>query len=228
MIIQKPKVMVPLNQFNENILLKLERYARVCYKSENQISSLDNEKFIEKLINSGHESVIEHEKITVLFIVDRGISHEIVRHRIASYSQESTRYCNYSKGRFGAELTFIEPFSLIGTNAYGPWQEACLTSEKCYFDILKLNCSPQEARAVLPNSLKTEIVVTYNLREWRHFFKLRSSSTAHPQMRQVAIPLLKVFQDYLPIIFNDIKYDINFPFEHFAEVVMTDCVFGEL
>lgn len=220
--------MVPRDQFNEGMLLKLERYARVCYKSENQISSLDNEKFIEKLINSGHESVIEHEKVTVLFIIDRGISHEIVRHRIASYSQESTRYCNYSKGRFGSELTFIEPFFLIDTKAYESWKEACLTSEKCYFDILKLNCTPQEARAVLPNSLKTEIVVTYNLREWRHFFKLRTSSNAHPQMRQVTIPLLKVFQNNLPSVFNDIMYDVNFPHQHFAEVVMTNDVLREL
>lgn len=222
MIITKPKVLVPNDQFSNKLIAKLGRYARVCYKSEDKLCIKDSNQFIENLINSGHESVIEHEKVTVLFIVDRGISHEIVRHRIASYSQESTRYCNYSKGKFGSQITVIEPFFFLDTDSYEAWKEACSLSEKYYFKLLSLSCSPQEARSVLPNSLKTEIVVTFNLREWRHFFKLRCSSNAHPQMRQVTIPLLKLFQTKLPALFKNISYDANFPESAYGELKITD------
>lgn len=222
MIIISPRVLVPNDQFNEKLVAKLERYARVCYKSEDRIFMQDSNQFIENLINSGHESVIEHEKVTVLFIVDRGISHEIVRHRIASYSQESTRYCNYSKGKFESQITVIEPFFLKGKDSYKIWEDACLESEKYYFKLLESSCSPQEARSILPNSLKTEIVVTYNLREWRHFFRLRCSSKAHPQMRQVAIPLLKLFQSKYPSLFRNITYDTDFPESEYGEVKVID------
>jgi len=190
-------VLIPINQIDNSKVEKIDRYTRVCYKSEDKINSSGSTNFVKSIISRGHESVIEHEKVTVLFITDRGISHEIVRHRIGSYSQESTRYCNYSKERFGNEITVIEPFYLLGKKSYNFWKESCLFAENNYLNMLNNGCTPQEARSILPNSLKTEIVVTYNLREWRHFFRLRCSSNAHPQMRQITIPLLLLFKEKL-------------------------------
>lgn len=225
MIIEKPKVMVPQNELDPTILKRLERYGRVCYKSEDKMKSGSNSNLLQSILARGHESVVEHEKITVLFVVDRGISHEIVRHRIAAYSQESTRYCNYSKDRFGCEITVIEPFFFSGKDGYRCWEEACQVAEKNYMALLDKGFSPQEARSVLPNSLKTEIVVTYNLREWRHFFRLRCAYAAHPQMRQVSIPLLLLFKKRLPLLFEDITYDQNFSKEYYAQVVITNDMF---
>lgn len=191
------------------ILKQLELIGRVCYKSENKISqdSADSAKeFIKRIIESGHESVIEHYCITVKFICDRGVSHEIVRHRLASYSQESTRYCNYAKDKFGEEITFIKPcFWDEKSDEYKLWENSMQLIEKSYLQLIKKGAKPEEARSILPNSLKTEIVVTMNLREWRHFFKLRTSKRAHPQMRELTIPLLNEFQSKLPIIFDDIN-----------------------
>ena len=134
------------------------------------------------------------------------LNHEIVRHRLASYCQESTRYCNYSKGDFNSEITVIEPCYLNkGTFAYDEWKEACCRAESAYFNLLNWGLSPQEARAVLPNSLKTEVVMTANVREWRHFLKLRCSKAAHPQMREVATLLLKTLKEKVPVCFDDIE-----------------------
>ena len=137
--------------------------------------------------------------------LDRGVSHEIVRHRMASYCQESTRYCNYGKGKFGEEITVIEPcFLEPGSRAYDYWRDACEGVEIRYFDMLAEGCTPQEARSVLPNSLKTEVVMTANIREWRHFLKLRCSPAAHPQMREVALILLDKVHWLIPVCFDDI------------------------
>ncbi|MEN6461822.1 MAG: FAD-dependent thymidylate synthase [Syntrophomonas sp.] len=227
MIIQKPQVLIPEIALEESVIKRLERYARTCYKSEDKMENTLNPNFLKNLLTRGHESIIEHEKATVLFIIDRGISHEIVRHRIAAYSQESTRYCRYSQDKFGNEITVIEPYFYVDNKeTYGYWQEACLCAEKNYMALLKSGSSAQEARSILPNSLKTEIVVTYNLREWRHFFRLRCDTAAHPQMRQVAIPLLLLFQEKMPVLFKDIAYDTSFPREHYAEIIITDDVFN--
>lgn len=189
----------------EEILKNIERFGRVCYKSESNITEDSANPFISRIIKSGHESVIEHEKISVKIICDRGVSHEIVRHRIASYSQESTRYCNYIKDKFGNELTFIKPvFWAEGSPEYKIWLSSMENIENTYMQLIKLGTRPEQARAVLPNSLKTEIIVTMNLREWRHFFKLRTSNRAHPQMREISIPLLQEFKVLLPCIFDDI------------------------
>ena len=162
--------------------------------------------FVSNILKSGHESVIEHEKVSLRFICDRGVSHEIVRHRIASYSQESTRYCNYCKDKFGKEITVIRPlFWKDDSKEYQIWYEAMLYSEQVYHALIQLGASPQEARSILPNSLKTEIVVTMNLREWRHFFKLRTAANAHPQMREIACMALAKFKQEIPIIFDDIN-----------------------
>ncbi len=188
------------------ILKKIERAGRICYKSEDRITDDSAIKFVKKILASKHESVIEHEKITVTITCDRAISLEIVRHRIASYSQESTRYCNYSKNKFSNEITVIEPCFWDASSAMmEDWKKAMLHAEQTYFGLLEKGASPQEARSVLPNSLKTEIVVTYNLREWRHFLKLRTSKAAHPQMREITFKLLKEFQEKIPVIFDDIQ-----------------------
>lgn len=189
-----------------DILKKIEQAGRVCYKSEDLITEDSAIKFAKNIIGRGHEAVLEHYSFTVKFIVDRGVSHEIVRHRVASYCQESTRYCNYSKDKFGNEITVIKPcFWDEGSNLFVDWKSAMRMSEAHYFELLAQGATPQEARTVLPNSLKTEVVMTANIREWRHFFKLRTASAAHPQMREVAIPLLKECQEKIPVLFDDIE-----------------------
>ncbi len=188
------------------ILQKLERCGRVCYKSEDKITEGSAEKFIGMILKSGHESVLEHEKLTVKFICDRGVTHEIVRHRIASYSQESTRYCNYSKDKFGNELTFIRPcFWADDSKEYAVWKQAMEEIEKTYVKLISLGAKPEEARSILPNSLKTEIVCTMNLREWRHFFRLRTAERAHPQIREISVALLDELKKRIPVIFDDIN-----------------------
>ncbi len=191
----------------DEILRKIEKIGRVCYKSEDKITGQSSERFVENIIKSGHESVIEHEKISVRIICDRGVSHEIVRHRIASYSQESTRYCNYYKDKFGKELTVIKPiFWDESSEEYKLWYKTMQNIEDSYNKMIEMGAKPQEARSILPNSLKTEIVVSMNLREWRHFFKLRTSIKAHPQMREVACGLLDELKKRIPVIFDDIMY----------------------
>jgi len=187
----------------EELLGNLERIGRVCYKSEDKITKESAEKFITHLLSMGHESVIEHENISARIICDRGVSHEIVRHRLASYSQESTRYVNYNK----KDVEFIKPcFWNVEESLYNYniWENFIKHSAEIYIKLIENGCSPQEARSVLPNSLKTELVMTCNLREWRHFLKLRCSKKAHPQMREIALKLLNELYKYAPIIFQDI------------------------
>lgn len=191
----------------DSIIRHIEQCGRVCYKSESKITEDSAEKFVAGIIKRGHEAVLERQNITVRFVCDRGVSHEIVRHRLASYCQESTRYCNYSKGDFGSEITVIRPCYLLeGKPGYDLWRNACQKAETAYFDLLDYGCTPQEARAVLPNSLKTEVIMTANLREWRHFLKLRTDNAAHPQMRQLARPLLCTMQERVPVVFDDIAW----------------------
>jgi thymidylate synthase (FAD) len=194
----------------EKMLRNIERYARTCYQSEPKSDSFEDTKiFLKKLLyEKKHDSVFEHEKITVKFICDRGVSHEIVRHRIASYSQESTRYCNYANDKFGNEITVIEPCFWHNMQSdgdkYTAWLQAMKNAEDSYFALINMGALPQEARSVLPNSLKTEIVCTFNIREWRHFFRLRTAISAHPQMREITIPLYNEFKKQIPILFDDI------------------------
>lgn len=212
MIIQRPAVEVLRADSYGEMLRQIERIGRVCYKSEDKIGEGTAEKFIRGIIRRGHESVIEHESITVKFICDRGVTHEIVRHRIASYSQESTRYCNYVKEKFGGQIACIDlttGFCYDLNNEtdrqkYDVWQKAMESAEQSYFRLIELGATPQEARSVLPNSLKTELVVTMNLREWRHFFRLRADAAAHPQCREVAVMLLERFAGDYPVFFEDL------------------------
>lgn len=201
----KPKFIIESEVNGTEILKLIEKAGRTAYKSEDLINDESSLSFVNMIVKREHFSVIEHFNITVRIICDRGITHEIVRHRLASYTQESTRYCNYSKGKFGSEITVIKPcFWSENDKRYIVWKEAMLFSEKSYNKLIELGSSPQEARSVLPNSLKTEIVMTMNLREWLHFFKLRTSDAAHPQMKEIAKPLLKEFQKLIPFIFENV------------------------
>lgn len=182
----------------KQILKRIEHAGRTCYKSEDRITDESAKAFVRMLIQRGHESVLEHESITVRFVCDRGISHEIVRHRLASYSQESQRYVRYN-----GDIEFINP-RMPNAKAYEAWQELCERAEETYKELLSYGVQPQQARAVLPNSTKTEVVMTANLREWRHFLKLRTSTAAHPQMRELTVPLLHELQEWIHVIFDDI------------------------
>lgn len=187
------------------ILKNIERAGRTCYKSEANITDDSAKKFVRGLIKRGHFSVVEHEKISVRIICDRGITHEIVRHRLASYSQESTRYVNYKDGICVIKPSFWskeEEFK-SSLNKFKIWEDAMRDAEKWYRLLIDAGAKPEEARAVLPNSLKTEIVVTMNLREWRHFFHLRCSKYAHPQIREVSMMILSAFQKEIPVVFDD-------------------------
>jgi thymidylate synthase (FAD) len=197
------EILSPINR--EVILSSIELAGRNCYKSENKIKDGSAGEFVRMVIGRGHESVLEHEKVTVRFVCDRGVSHEIVRHRLASFSQESTRYCNYGKN---GEITFIQPcwFDQASEESKKDWEESMAFAEQKYLKLLGEGWTPQWARSVLPNSLKTDIIVTSNMREWRTIFKLRCSNVAHPQMRELMIPLFEEFKRELPELFEDIKF----------------------
>lgn len=187
------------------ILKHIELCGRVCYKSEDKITDDSAERFVRMLIKHGHESVLEHYNVTFRFVCDRGVSHELVRHRIQSVSQESTRYCNY--GHAG-EIAVIAPCRLSeGTVPYALWEQSCKQAEKAYMNLLASGVKPETARSVLPTSLKTEVICTMNLRELRHFLRLRTSKAAHPDMRLLATTLLAVLKAKIPVVFEDIPTD---------------------
>ena len=198
------------------VLDTIEKVGRTCYKSEHLITEDSAEGFVRRLIQRGHEAMIEHGSVTMRFINDRGISHEEVRHRIASFGQESTRYCNYSKDKFDGEVTYIDiergmeldatvsklPFE-VKLAIIHEWMVACLDAERHYMRMLELGATPQIARSVLNNSTKTELCITMNFREWRHFIRLRNDPTAHPQMREVAQQALDMLYEKYPVFFEE-------------------------
>lgn len=218
------EILTPISEGGIDELKHIERIGRVCYKSEGKITE-DGEsakKFVKMLISRGHEAMIEHSMLSVKFIVDRGVSHELVRHRIASFAQESTRYVNYSLDKFDNKINVIDIAGGIQLDTkmkhidadtiaaiIDEWYQAVEDAERHYMKMIELGATPQIARSVLSNSTKTEITITANYRSWRNFFKLRVPLTAHPQMREVAIPLLKDVQNKLPIIFDDIEVDAD-------------------
>lgn len=196
----KPSIEILSKESYEDMLEIIELAGRTCYKSEDNITDDSAERFIKSLMDKKHKSVLEHAKVTIRVICDRGVTHEIVRHRMASYSQESTRYCNYSKDKFGNEITVIKPCFLDeNTEKYDLWLKTCENCEKAYFEMLNMGMTPQEARDILPNSLKTEIVMTLNISSWRNFLELRNSKAAHPQMREVASMIYDEFEQKYPI-----------------------------
>lgn len=200
-----------LTKFDGNELKNLEIIGRTCYKSTDKIEEGSAERFIRALINRNHDAMLEHMEISVKFICDRGISHEIVRHRMASFAQESTRYCNYSNDKFGNELTFIKPYFFDDEN-YILWVNVMKEVEKTYLTMIGNGVKPEEARSILPSSIKTELIMTANLREWRHFFKLRAlgiTGRPHPQMTEITIPLLKELNEKIPVVFEDLIEALN-------------------
>lgn len=224
----KYEILTDISEGGIKELQQIERVARVCYKSEDKITP-DGEsakKLVGFLVKQGHEAMLEHSQLSVLFTCDRGVANELVRHRIASFAQESTRYCNYSKEKFGGELSFIWPsyipdepkenaikaassteeFIKLETDyqIHHAWYWACDDAEKRYKILIANGLRPEQARCVLPLCLKTEIVVTANYREWRNIFKLRTPVAAHPQMRELMCPLLKELQSKIPVVFDDI------------------------
>ena len=216
----KVEILNKENINGEEILRTIEQVARTCYKSENNITEQSAKNMVKNLIARGHEAMIEFVDITVKFTCDRGVTHEIVRHRVASYAQESTRYCNYSKDKFDNQITYIDIHKGIMLDSkmknydiekidkiIEEWEQSCIDAEKHYLNMLELGATPQIARSVLNNSTKTEINVKMNLREWRHFFKLRADKPAHPQMREVCLELLKQFKELIPIVFDDLIFD---------------------
>ena len=206
MKIIEPKVELVNAPDYATLLSTVEHAGRTCYKSEDKITDGSAEKFVRNILKRGHEAVIEHASLTVRFTCDRGVSHEIVRHRLAAYCQESTRYCNYSKDGFGGEITVIKPMSFdCSDSPYRIWKRSCENAETAYFDLLNEGCTPQEARSVLPNSLKTEVVMTADMREWRHFIRLRCAPAAHPDMRVVAGLLYDLLKSTYPVFFEDIE-----------------------
>ena len=204
----KYEILTDISKSGVKELQQIERVARVCYKSEDKIvpDGSSAKKLVGFLVKQGHEAMLEHSQLSVLFTCDRGVANELVRHRIASFAQESTRYCNYSKDKFGGEIQVIMPMFI--KNADEPtritWTESMYAVEKQYMQLLEHGFRPEQARCVLPLCLKTEIVVTANLREWRNIFKLRTPVAAHPQMRELMCPLLKELQKKIPVIFDDI------------------------
>jgi thymidylate synthase (FAD) len=219
MLLVRPSYEILTSVSFVDVLRMIETAGRTCYKSEDKITEDSAAEFVRRMVRSGHHSVIEHYNLTVRFMCDRGVTHELVRHRLASYSQESTRYCDYS----GGHVAFVIPpwvnieegeytekqyprvtNDAIITCAEGEWFYSMLDSEASYKRLREAGWKPQEARSVLPNSLKTEIVVTANLREWRHILKLRTSKAAHPQIREVMLPLLDKLYYVLWELFEDI------------------------
>jgi len=204
-----PYVEVWRQKKGKDILKDIEMAGRTCYKSEKKITNNSSEEFINNIMKRGHESVIEHGNISVRIVCDRGVSHEIVRHRLFSYSQESTRYVNYNN-----VIEFVKPcFWNNDGIKQEVWESQMEHCASAYHTLIEEGATPQEARSVLPNSLKTEMVMTGNLRNWRHFLKLRCSPKAHPQMREVALMVLKQMHEYIPVIFDDLaeQYLTNTP-----------------
>lgn len=203
----KVEILTVISEGGVKELKLIELAGRTAYKSEDNISDdiSSAKRFINMIVKLGHESVLEHSLLTVRFTCDRGVSHEIVRHRMAAYTQESTRYCNYASGKFGREITFIAPSTLKKDSIeYFEWYQACDEAEKNYIACMQLNMKPEQARAVLPMSVKTEVVMSANYREWRHFLKLRCAKTAHPDIRKLALELLCELQLRIPVVFDDI------------------------
>ena len=221
----KYEIQTPISEGGIEELKLIEKVARTCYKSEDKITD-DGEsakKIVSNLLNVGHEAMLEHSFLSVRFWIDRAIATEVVRHRLFSFAQESTRYVNYSKEKYGNEINVIDITPCIDNDPkmknvdsdslgglYVEWLNAMKDAEEHYMNMIAYGASPQTARSVLPNSTKTELNVSGNYREWRHFFKLRCDKAAHPQVREVAIPLLKELQRRIPIIFDDILVDEDF------------------
>jgi len=204
MKIVKPSYQILTELDGKSILQQIEVIARTCYKSEDKITETSGIALVKNLIKRGHEAMIEHGPlISIRFIANRGFTHEIVRMRLASFAQESTRYCNYSKGKFDGNVTFCMPEYIIDKDQF---KKHCEKAETAYLNMIEEGYPAQIARDILPIGVKAEIVVSTNIREWRHILKLRTDNASHPIMHELMRPLLKDLQNKVPILFDDITY----------------------
>ena len=201
------------------IMKNLERACRTCYRSEGLITDDSYKKLLKNCINRGHESILEHEKITVRMVCDIGVYKDLTRHRFGSFSIESTRYCNYGKDKFDNEIKFIKPCNIEeGTEEYCDWHWCLSQVEESYLKMTALGCTPDQMRMILPHSTAAEVCMTANIREWRHILDLRTKKMTHPAIRQILIPLLLKFKADMPELFNEIEYDMDFPQDKYAEL----------
>ena len=215
---------VEIEKADYEIMMKnLERACRTCYRSEEKITETSYKNLLKNCINRGHESVLEHEKITIRMICDIGVYKDLTRHRIASFSIESTRYCNYGKDKFDNQIKFIKPVNIEeGTELYNQWKESCEEIEKHYIQMAKLNATPDQMRMILPHSTAALVTMTANIREWKHILSLRCTHHAHPAVEQVMIPLLIHFREKMPEIFENIEYDEQFDKNKYAKIVIAE------
>ena len=217
MRIVKPYVIV--EKFDGvQVMKRIERACRTCYRSEGKITEDSYKNLIKNCLNRGHESVLEHEKVTVRIYNDIGSYKDLTRHRFASFSVESTRYCSYDKDKYGNEISFMDPVYIEDEKVYEVWKKTMQDIENSYLEMKKLGATTDMCRNILPHSTAAEYTMTANIREWKHIFELRANNHVHPAIRQVMIPLLKYFKEQMPDIFGDIPYDEEFNPEYYAEL----------
>ncbi len=202
----------------KQIMKRIERACRTCYRSEDKISEDSYKNLLKNCLNRGHESVLEHEKITVRIYNDIGSYKDLTRHRFASFSVESTRYCSYDKDKYGNEISFINPVYIEDKEIYDNWKKAMQEIEKSYLKMKELGATTDMCRNLLPHSTAAEYTMTANIREWKHILSLRANNHVHPAIRQVMIPLLKYFKQEMPEIFDGIEYDEEFNPEYYAKL----------
>jgi len=200
------------------IMKKLERACRTCYRSEGSITEDSYKKLLKNCLTRGHESVLEHEKVTVRIYDDVGSYKDLTRHRFASFSVESTRYCSYNKDKYGNEISFINPSYIEDQEIYNAWKNTMEEIEKNYMKMKELGATTDMCREILPHSTAAEYTMTANIREWKHILSLRTTKHVHPAIRQVLIPLLKYFQKEMPEIFEDVEYDTEFDEKYYAKL----------
>ena len=206
----------------EKIMKRIERACRTCYRSEGKITEDSYKKLLTNCITRGHESVLEHEKVTVRIYSDVGSYKDLTRHRFASFAVESTRYCSYDKDKYGNEIAFIDPVYMEDKEIYEIWKKTMQEIENGYIKMKQLGATTDMCREILPHSTAAEYTMTANIREWKHILSLRTTKHVHPSIRQVLIPLLKYFKEEMPEIFADIEYDEDFNHEYYAKLSVED------
>ena len=204
------------------IMKRIERACRTCYRSEDKISEESYKNLLTNCLNRGHESVLEHEKITVRIYSDIGTYKDLTRHRFASFSVESTRYCSYNKDKYGNEIAVVNPVYMEDKEVFETWKKAVEDMEKAYMKMKELGASTDMCREILPHSTAAEYTMTANIREWKHILELRTTNHVHPAIRQVLIPLLLLFKEQMPEIFGDIEYDKEFNPKYYAKLTMEE------
>ncbi len=203
----------------KQVMKNLERACRTCYRSEGKITEESYKTLLKNCINRGHESILEHEKVTIRMLCDIGVYKDLTRHRIASFSIESTRYCNYGKDKFDNQIKFIKPVNMEeGTELYNKWYDTCKIIEQNYIEMSKLEATPDQLRMMLPHSTAAEVTMTANIREWKHIFSLRCTKHTHPAVEQLMIPLLLKFKKEMPEIFDNVEYDKEFDSAKYAKI----------